>query len=58
MNKSSLSVFAQLLIVIIVLWLGLANFVWGIRNPKANRYTFWTHFTEAVTFQKNPAFQE
>lgn len=39
-------------------FLMVAMAAWEIRNPKANRATFFTHFTDVVTFQRLPQFQE
>lgn len=44
--------------VMALLYLMAASLAWSFRNPMANRTTFFTHFSAAMSFQSLPQFQE
>jgi len=48
----------RLLSVLVIAFVGISVAAWEIRNPKANRATFYTHFKDVITFQKLQQFQE
>lgn len=58
---SDLKFIAQALGILAVLallfWIGIADAVLEWRNPKANKTTFYTHFSDVMHFRKVPDFQ-
>ncbi len=45
------------IIIIAIIYFPIAGITWQIRNPKANRMTFFTYFTHVVSFEKLETFQ-
>jgi hypothetical protein len=57
-QESATSVVFTFVVVLLPLYLAFAYAVWSFRNPKANEYTFITHFVDVIAFRKLPTFQE
>jgi len=54
----NLKLIGLVLFVMALLYLSAASVAWSFRNPMANRTTFFTHFSAAMSFQRLSQFQE
>jgi len=48
---------AYAVVLLAILYLGITQFIWQVRNPKANSTTFITNFSDAVRYHKLDRFQ-
>ncbi len=53
-----LKLMGKIFSVLVLFYVVIASIVWQWRNPLANRTTFFTHLTAAMSFQALPQFQE
>ncbi len=40
-----------------LVYLSIATVIWEFRNPKANKMTVYTHFSDVIKFNKLEKFQ-
>lgn len=55
---STLSGLAIAVATALLLWMTLAGLAWNFNNPRGDWVTFWTHFDDAMRFQRVPGLQE
>jgi hypothetical protein len=51
------SIIAKTIITLLIFYVVISWHIFQWRNPKANRMTFFTHFTEIVMLEKLEIFQ-